>query len=47
MTLPDAAGRISSLAADWKTLDAPGDSPRPLPTSYRLVIARWPRARLA
>ena len=28
MTLPDAAGRISALAADW-TPDAPGDSPRP------------------
>jgi hypothetical protein len=36
MTLPDAAGRISALAADWKKApDAPGDSPRPLPTSYR------------
>jgi hypothetical protein len=29
MTLPDAAGRISALAADWGTPDAPGDSPRP------------------
>jgi hypothetical protein len=38
MTLPDAAGRISALAADWAP-DAPGDSPRPrasrLPESYR------------
>jgi len=32
---PAAAGRISALAADWKAPDAPGDSPRPLPTSYR------------
>ena len=35
MTLPDAARRISALALDWKAPDAPGDSPRPLPTSYR------------
>jgi hypothetical protein len=35
MTLPDAAGRISALAAGWKAPDAPGDTPRPLPVSYR------------
>jgi hypothetical protein len=29
MTLPDAAGRISALAAGWRVPDAPGDSPRP------------------
>jgi hypothetical protein len=28
MTFPDAAGRISALAADWAP-DAPGDSTRP------------------
>jgi hypothetical protein len=39
MTLSDAAGRISALAADWATPDAPGDSrrsrPSRLPVSYR------------
>jgi hypothetical protein len=29
MSLPDAAGRISALAAAWSVPDAPGDSPRP------------------
>jgi hypothetical protein len=29
MNLPDAARRISALAADWGTPDAAGDSPRP------------------
>jgi hypothetical protein len=28
MTLPDAAGRISALADDWRAPDAPGESPR-------------------
>ncbi len=29
MSLPDAAQRISALAADWGIPDAAGDSPRP------------------
>jgi hypothetical protein len=40
MTLPDAAGRISALAASWPALDQPRDR---LPDSYAAVIVR--RAR--
>jgi Domain of unknown function (DUF6457) len=43
MTLPDAAGRISALAASWPALDQPGDR---LPDSYAAVIVRRARGGL-
>src|SRR5580700_9972743 len=43
MTLPDAAGRISALAASWPALDQPRDR---LPDSYAAVIVRRARGSL-
>jgi Domain of unknown function (DUF6457) len=43
MTLPDAAGRISALAARWPALDQPGER---LPDSYAAVIVRRTRGGL-
>ena len=53
ITQPDAAGRISALAADWGNPDTPGDSPRPSPSRlpdsysfcYRPVAKGWSRVR--